>query len=168
MKNSKLNKHYHGGFKTPEAYFENVEARLFSNAELSQSKYVTSQSGFITPDNYFDSLEARVLSKIENKPSKVISIFRNQWMSASIAVAASITLLLFLFSNNTEEVSFNSVETASIENYILNTDITANDISQYLTDEDLNNSLTEHTMLSDDNIENYLLNNSNLEHLLID
>lgn len=168
MKNSKLNKHNHGGFKTPEDYFENFEARLFSNAELNEPKLVTSQSGFLTPDNYFDNLEVKVLSNIENKPSKVISIFRNHWTTASVAVAASITLLLFLFSNNAEEVSFNSVETVSIENYILNTDITANDISQFLTDEDLNYSITEHTTLSDDNIEIYLLNNSNLEYLLID
>lgn len=168
MKKQQLHKNHHSGFKTPENYFVSFEDKLFANIETNKLSKQTHASGYTTPNNYFESVESKVVSQSIKKQPKVISIFKNRWTISSVAVAASVTIVLFLFFNQPDDLSFNDLEMAAIENYILNSDISAGEISQFLNDEDFNNSLTDHSILTEDNLENYLINNTNLEDLLID
>jgi hypothetical protein len=168
MKKQKLHKNHRSGFKTPVNYFGSFEDTLFAKIETNNFSNQMHASGYTTPSNYFEDLESQVVSQSLKKQPKVISIFKNRWTISSVAAAASITLILFLFYNKQDELSFNNLEMAAIENYILNSDVNANDISQFLNDEDFNNSLSDHSTLTEDNLENYLLNNTNLEDLLID
>jgi len=168
MNKLKYHKDNQSGFKTPEHYFAKFEAQLFANIETNKLSNQRDSSGYTAPDNYFENFEAKVIAKNINKQPKVISIFKQRWAVTSVAVAASITLMLFLFLNKTNELTFNDIEMVTIENYILNSDINAGDISQFLTDDDFNNSLTDHSILTEDSLESYLLNNTNLEDLLMD
>jgi hypothetical protein len=168
MNKKQLHNNNNQGFKTPDNYFDNFEHRLFGNVGASELQKESQVSGFTVPDNYFENLESVVVHQNINKQTKVISIFKNYWPQSSVAVAASIALILFLIFNKSENLTFNTLEVASIENYILNTDVTASDIAQYLTDDDFDNSLTDNAIFTEDYLENYLLNNSNIEYLLIE
>jgi hypothetical protein len=168
MKKQQLHKNIKSGFKTPDNYFASFEDTLFAKMQTNKLSKQTHASGYTTPNNYFENLEVQIMSRSIKKQPKIISIFKNRWTISSVAVAATITIILFLFFDQPDHLNFSNLEMASIENYILSSDISAGDISQFLTDEDINNSLTDHSILTEDNLETYLLNHSDLEELLID
>jgi hypothetical protein len=141
-------------FKVPENYFNTVEALTIAKlkAEIIQ-KNNTSE---IT-NNYFETLEDAVMAKIDKKP-KVISLKTIVKYVTPLAIAASI-LLVFVLNTNQKNVTFESLATAEIEQFIESglIDISTVTLAETFTDIDLTNYNLVPT-ISDDEVVNYLTN----------
>ena len=100
-------------FKTTEAYFDNVEDIVIAKLK---AKTLHNEENTNVPDNYFDNLEDTIISKLKT-PKKVISLKTVTKYFAPIAIAASL-LLIFILNTNKDTVTFESLATAEIEQFI--------------------------------------------------
>ena len=91
------------------------------------------ETGFAVPENYFENLESKIFNRIETKEVKVISIFQQSkyWITA-IAAIFIIGLFFSISSKNKNEESV-----ANEEFLISQTDLTTEDLAEYLTENDL-------------------------------
>jgi hypothetical protein len=169
MKDHKLHNIKSTGFKTPDNYFETLDDAVFSKLAEENLSAQTNSSGFKVPENYFESIDSKILSTLDKKEdSKVISLFSWKKVAYISGVAASLILAFNLVFNNTNELTFDTLETASIENYLLNEDLSAYEIAPYLGMTELNSdNFIDNTMNASD-IEDYLLQNSDIEQLIIE
>ena len=123
--------------------------------------------GFKIPDDYFDTVENDIINKV--KPAKKTKVIKlNTWKKLSFAgaVAASLVIMFSLiFSNNS--LNLNKIETASIENYILNEDLDNSDIASLFKDVDLTNMSLTNNNISSESLENYVLDNLDFDELII-
>lgn len=151
-------------FKVPETYFKDFEDTLLSELNLKEQ---VSASGFQVPEGYFKSLEESVYSRIsKNKQSKVINLFSFKRTAYAIAVAASLVLMFSVFLNKKESLTLDNIETASIENYILNEDLETADIASLFSNVDASNLNDMDVNLNSDSLEDYLLENLEVDDLI--
>lgn len=168
MKKTNSNKDKFGGFSVPENYFETFGANLISKINDETSNKTLHPKGFKTPDGYFENLNTNIYIPITEPKEKVKPLFQsNNLLIKTLAIAATVILILVLTINKDEETNFSRLEVASIENYILNSEVNTSDITQYITEDDLNNFFDVMTDVNEENLENYLINNADLETLLI-
>lgn len=169
MKDKNLNHIKSSGFKVPDQYFQSLDDVILSNVSEDNISGKFSSSGFEVPEGYFESLDSKILSSIEDKDhSKVISIF--SWKKAAYisGIAASLIIAFNLFFNNSINVSFDTLETASIQNYLINEDLNAYDLAPYLSTNELESDSFVDNKMNTSDIEEYLLQNSDVEHLILD
>lgn len=156
-----LNKIKKPGFKTPENYFEGVEDAVLSQIKLKSIE----KPGFKLPEDYFDTLDEAVMAKVSKKnDTKVIHLFSRRNLIYASSIAATILLLfnLSIFERN-RVTTFDSLDTATVESYILNEDIGSYEIASFIDDEEISEeNFIEHSF-SDENIESYILNNIDVE-----
>ena len=116
------------GFKTPKNYFDGLEDSILNQIKLQEK---VEDAGFKVPDNYFDSLDDKILDKVTHKP-KVISLFtkRNLLYASSIAAAL---VLMFNIIGNKNDITFDDLEMASIENYLSEEDFSSYEYASLLT-----------------------------------
>ena len=92
MKKNKLATPFKSGFKVPNHYFEDFEAKMIRAISSEQSTFeqYKEKSGFTIPENYFDNLEDQVLAKVEHSEPRgmVISLFRKKKFYAVAGIAA--------------------------------------------------------------------------------
>lgn len=155
------------GFKTPDAYFEYFDEMLLNQLKLDAHLKDKTASGFKAPKSYFESFDATVLKQLQKEEPKVITLPLWKKVASVSGIAASLAILLTVF-NTTENVTFESLETASIENYIYEENMNTYDIASFLNDDDLviENFVT--TPITDESIESYLLDNTTIENLMIE
>ena len=169
MENNKLHNIKSTGFKTPDNYFESLDDAIFSKLAEDNLSAKIDSSGFKVPEGYFETIDAKILSAIDEKAdSKVISMFSWKKVGYISGIAASLVLAFNFLFTNTNDLTFDDLETASIENYLLNEDLSAYEIAPYLGLTELNSdNFIDNTMNASD-IEDYLLHNSDIEQLIID
>ncbi|MGJ8593438.1 MAG: hypothetical protein ACSHXF_12880 [Aquaticitalea sp.] len=169
MKNEQLHNIKSSGFKIPDNYFESLEDAVFSRLSEDHLDSKVSSSGFEVPDDYFETFDSKVLNAIpKNESAKVISIFSWRNVSYISGIAASLVLAFNIFFNNSNQLSIDNLETASIESYLMDEDLSAYDIAPYLNlSEFESDNFVENTMTASD-IEDYLIQNSDVEQLIID
>ncbi len=120
-------------------------------------------TGFKAPEGYFATLEERVLQQLPVQERKTISLYRKKpvWLG----MAASFALLFgggLYFSNYTGQAA--QPTSGEIESYLVyNTNVTAYDLGQQLTETDLK-ELSGNLKISDESIENYLLDDDTTEY----
>lgn len=122
-------------------------------------------SGFTTPEGYFDSLGTQINERLLKPEPKVIPFFsrRKTWYCAAAAV---IVMLLSIpvyhnFSDNPQDI-----DAVALEDYITNhTSINEDDIASLLGKADLDKMKIE-LNLQDQEVEDILLNNSDLEQYI--
>ncbi len=182
------------GFIVPDNYFGYIEDEVLAKIIIEKFKPIQKDSDFETPENYFDKFEDLVLTKLkvealQNDESSVISekYFENiedtilnkikpkakafpikkgrAKYVAFFAIAASL-LLIFILNNNSESLTFDSITTSEIENWIDNgnIDIDALSIASMYTDIELDNDNFS-TSLSDNEVLEYL-NNEDLDEII--
>ncbi len=162
-------KHTHG-FTTPKDYFESFEERLFER--LSEGK-LPEETGFAVPEDYFDTFEDRLMDRIEkeDRKIKVIPLFgkRTLMYAAAIAACAVVVFSVFDFGNKSD-VNIQDLHFSSIESYIEdgNLELETYEVLALLGDEELDKISLEHEFLSEENIEEYLLENLDNNTLLIE
>ncbi len=166
MKKDKLHNIKSTGFKTPDHYFDNFEARLKNRLSSEDKIESIETTGFNVPDNYFDTFEENILQKLSEEDGKpVVQLFNRKKIYYITGIAASLILLLSLFINK-GEVSEISVE--MVETYLENQDLDSYELAQLLSDADVleeNFTITE-TNYTEENLESYLLDNVDIETML--
>ena len=110
------------GYSIPENYFETIENNVFTKIDANESN---KQQKFDVPKDYFSTIEDNVFKKIQEEDSrkpKVINLkSRLTKVFAPIAIAASLLLLLTLYTNKTDDThSFDSLAITDVENWIEN------------------------------------------------
>mgnify|MGYP000168009999 CR=1 FL=1 len=139
MKKIDLHKIKSSGHKTPDKYFESFDDRLLSKLKEDNKLDAIKSTGFKVPNNYFETVNDKILNTINNnEETKVIPLF--SWRKAAYvsAVAASLILMFNVFFNTPDEVTYESLEIASIENYLVEEDYTSYEFASLLTDDELN------------------------------
>lgn len=152
------------GFKVPETYFKNLEDNLLSELNLKEQ---VSATGFQVPEDYFESLEKSIYNRVtKDKQSKVINLFSSKRTLYTVAIAASMLLMFSVFFNKKESLTLDNIKTASIENYILNEELETADIASILTNIDVSEFNTIDVKLNSDTLENYVLENIDVDDLI--
>lgn len=153
------------GFKVPEDYFDNLEDTILSHVKLEE---LATNSGFKAPENYFENLENQIIDKVSDKEtSKVISLFSKRNLVYTSGIAAAI-LLLFNLSIFQKKSKWSTLDIETVENYIIDEQMTSYEIAYLLSDEQLIEENFINHDFNDENIEAYLLDNLDLSDLIIE
>ncbi|MFI1771582.1 hypothetical protein [Thalassobellus citreus] len=166
MKKNNLHNINETGFKVPKDYFENLEDAILSDIKL---KELSHESGFITPKDYFDTLEDHIIEKTSTKETpKVISLFNRRNLLYLSGVAAAVLLLfnLSIFNNTT---TWASLDTETVEDYMINGGLLDSyEIASLLTTEELSDANFIETNFNENNIETYLIDHLDIEDLYVE
>jgi hypothetical protein len=153
------------GFGVPSNYFSNIEEDLLIDLSL---KHKVQDSGFKVPEVYFKTLEERVIEHLSTTEDRTIrSLF--SWKKALYPTAAAAVVFLFtltIYFNTSETFTLASLDSISIEDYLLNEDLTSYELSTLLSDKDLTIDYYTTDAISEDQLETYLLDNSDIESLI--
>ncbi|GGD23943.1 hypothetical protein [Hyunsoonleella pacifica] len=168
MKNKNLHSTKTTGFKTPEGYFDDLDEKLLQYIKSDDLSVDKIPSGFKVPEHYFEGIEDNIITAVsKEKDTKVIPLFSKKNIRYVSSIAASVLLLisLFIFNNKPE---FDDLETQTVENYIIDANISSYEIASLLSEDDIN----EHTFITndieDETIEAYLLDTGDFESLMIE
>lgn len=166
MKQNDLHKIKNTGFNVPKDYFETFEAKLYNRINFSLD--TPQDAGFRAPEDYFESFEDAVLKRVltEDK-GRVITLFSNKKLSYVASIAAALIILIGLPILN-QEPTFDSLETETVENYIISENISSYEIASLLSDEQLEEDIYVTHDLEKETIETYLLNNIEVEDLILE
>ena len=146
----KLGNNFEEVFDTPNDYFNTIENSTISKLKTEALKEKASND---IPDNYFDSIEDAVFEKLNKKTSKVILLkSRLKKALVPLAIAASL-LLVFTLSNNTKPVTFDSLATNDIENWINdgNIELSNKTLANIYSDVELDDTFLD-TSISDEEL----------------
>lgn len=165
MKNDKLHTTKETGFKIPEDYLTSLEDTILSELKLQE---LIPDAGFKVPTNYFDALEDRLMPAFKNeKETKVIHLITWRKLAYATAIAASLFLTLNLIFNKPSNVSIDTIETASIENYFIDEDLEITEFASLFSKEDLQNVQLINDGYSSENLEKFLFENLEIEDIII-
>lgn len=161
-------KKYISGLNVPEDYFENFEDRMM--LRVMEDNLPTS-NGFKVPDGYFDSIEENVLNSLaEHKEPKVVSLFNRQNLLYITGIAASLALIISLWSGSGDDVTLTDISANEVEAFIDNggLDINTYDVLALLEAEDLSEITLPMEEIPEENLEEYLLENFDENSLLVE
>jgi hypothetical protein len=165
MKNNYIHNVKNTGFSAPKDYFKDLESSLMRQAKLAAS---TDNNAFKTPEDYFETIENTILKRVSTKDtSKIISLYNKRTIVYISSIAAAI-LLLFNLSIFKNELTWDSLDVATVENYLINEDMSSYEIASKLEDIDLSEEDFVQYDLNDANIESYLLIHTDIENLIIE
>lgn len=165
MKQNKIHNIDASGFKAPKNYFDNLEDIILSDIKLKET---VNGSGYKTPKGYFNNLEDSIIENIaEKSETKVISLFNKRNLIYISSIAAAV-LILFNISIFEREISFDSLDIETAENYIIDEDISSYEIASLLTDEDLLEDNFVKYNFNEETFETYLLNNIDIDDLIVE
>ncbi|MFI0428071.1 hypothetical protein [Mariniflexile sp. HMF6888] len=165
MKKNKIHNNIKNtGFKVPKDYFALLEDTILSEIKLKER---LSDPGYKTPDNYFDSLEDKIMNAVQpQKEVKVVQLFTWRKASYVAAIAASFILIINIFFNNNKDITIKNIETASIENYILNEDLETNEFASLFTKEDLSEVRLITDGYNSETLDNFIFDNLDIEDFI--
>jgi hypothetical protein len=164
MKKNSLNNISKTGFKVPENYFESFEDVLLSELKLKET---SANSGFKVPENYFETIDNKIFKAIETeKEVKVINLFSWKKIVYATSIAASMVILFNVLLNKNKPLSIDSIETASIENYILTEELESNEMASLFTNTDLSDINFINNNFNPETLENFVLDNLEIEEII--
>lgn len=156
------------GFKTPDNYFNTVEDNIMNAIKQEGNLNLSKETGFKTPDNYFETIEDAVINRLNKKDgSKVIKLFSRRNLIYASSIAAAV-LLLFNLSIFDKEVTFDSLDTQTVENYIISEGIDSYELAALLSEDDFSEVDFLDETINAETLENYLLENLEFEELIIE
>lgn len=124
------------------------------------------ETGFTIPENYFEDFSAKMRQQLPEKESKVISLFarRKTWMYAAAAVVVlGLTVPVYnLFNGHSSEI-----DDTTLENYITyHSTVSDDDLVNLLDEKDIQKMSVDYN-IEDKTLENELSTNKNLEQYLL-
>ena len=163
MNTNKLHNIKDSGFKTPKNYFDSLEDSIMNQIKLQEK---IEDSGFRVPSNYFDSLDDKILGKVAHEP-KVIPLFTKRNLLYVSSIAAAIVLMFNIIGNN-KQLTFDDLEIVSIENYLSEENIDTQEFASLLTEDELTADNFIDTNITDEALEDYIMQNATIEDLIIE
>ncbi|WP_053971780.1 hypothetical protein [Mangrovimonas sp. ST2L15] len=162
MELNKLHKTQNGPFKVPQNYFEELEEQVM---DLVKLKSKISDSGFQIPENYLEHFEFQVPTHKNKQAPKVISLFNRKVIISTISIAASVLILMNLSIFQKNAVTFGDIDTLTLETYLLNQEDKLQWETMVSDYDELSSSILEQ-VVNDDQLEDYLLNATDIEDLI--
>ncbi|MBT8263573.1 MAG: hypothetical protein KJO05_12170 [Bacteroidia bacterium] len=156
------------GLQPPEGYFENFEDRMMLKV---MEDSLPKSNGFKVPEDYFGQFEGRMIDAIsETDAPKVVSLFRKQAFWYAAAIAASLALIVSLYNGFGSELSIEDLSASAVEEYIDEggMGIDSYDVIALLEEEDINELTIPSDEISEESLENYLIENIDETSLLIE
>ena len=164
MKKTRIEDIKETGFRTPENYFEDFESSLLGELKLKEK---VNSTGFNVPEGYFESIEESILSTVKEKnQAKVIKLISWKKIALATTIAASLILMFNVIYNKKESITLDSIETASIENYILNEDIETTEMASLFSNIDLSDFSTIDVNFNSESLEDYVYDNLEIEDVI--
>ena len=165
MKKDKLHNIKKTGFNAPENYFDSFEENLMSRLNSKKSISNIEDTGFTVPDGYFKSLDDEIFNKIKDDETPVISLSFRKPLYYIAGIAASIILILAIFVNKPFE---DEISAEMVETYLENRDLSSYELAELLADSDLleDDFVIIETSFEEDNLESYLLENSEIDLII--
>lgn len=160
MKKNNLHNINKTGFKAPKGYFDDLEDSMMNQIKLRDK---VTETGFKAPDGYFDALEGTILAKTKEEP-KVFTLFSKQNLMYAASIAAVLVLMFNVFWNGSNSSS--TIDVADIEQYLLQQDINEYELASLLTEDELITNNFIDTNITEESLEDYLLENATLEDLI--
>ena len=158
MKKENINNITESGFKTPDHYFDSFEAQLLKRMDNEIIIGTIESPGFTVPKNYFDTIENNILETLEPKMEKPVIQFKPRSTFYYFAgIAASFVLLFSLVFNN-KALTFNTIDTVSIENYLYQEDYSTEEIATLFKFDEISELDFIDVTISDATINDYLEN----------
>ena len=154
------------GFKKPKNYFSEFDTKLETKIFEEQ---LPKKTGFTISDDYFKSLDAEILGSTilkEESKGKVIHLKKLQpWFSIAAIFIISLSVSLLYFTNQTENISFDDIAQSDIEIWIINNPdvLTSIELETILKEENLEETNFDFTEISSDALEEYLLNENDID-----
>jgi len=151
------------GFTVPKGYFVSLESKVLSKVSPD------------IPTDYFDNLEDKVFKRIEKEvkyPVKVISLRQKIIRRyAPLLAAASVVLFIGLnFYNNSNTLSFDSLDSAAINNWLEDANYNTSDsyvLGELLDADDISSLTASNTStLNDAQLLDYL-DNTDIDNLIL-
>ena len=149
------------GFKTPKGYFDLLEDKITTRLK---SEALAKENTSNLPKDYFNSLENIILAK-----NKRIALKRNVFkIITPLAVAASFLLVVLLYNNSKNNLTFENLETADIEIWLdnSNVNIDAYNVATLYPTIEIGNSLTNNNLNDNDYLD--YLNYQDLETIILE
>jgi len=169
MKKNDLHTIKTSGFKTPDNFFESFDGKVLQQLDTKTIIKDIEDTGFNVPDNYFDTVETVILDKVVSKDkTKLITLSTKRAFYYISGIAASVLLLISIF-NWDDGTTNNNITIEMVETYFENSDLNSYELADLLSETEFledDFSIVE-TEYDEDNIEAYLLENSDLETILI-
>lgn len=167
MKNKELNNIKSPGFNLPDGYFESFDEKVLGKLD-QESSLKNRSTGFKIPKDYFNTFENNIVNEIsEQNNTKVISIFNKKNITYVASIAAAV-LLLFNLSVFDNTPSFDNLQIESVEDYLIDENVSSYEIASLLSEEDINENITIDLEFDEENIEAYLLEHADIETLMIE
>ncbi|WP_179339607.1 hypothetical protein [Winogradskyella ludwigii] len=169
MKKENIHNITSSGFKTPDNYFESLDAQILERISEKEMISGSKTTGFTVPKDYFNSVESMVFEKLAVKPEQpVITLKPRRTFYYVAGIAASLVLLVSLVFNNTNEsLNINTIDTASIENYLYQEDYSNDDLANLFKTDNMSETDFIDIIISDDYIDQYI-DNIDTEDLNLD
>tara|TARA_R100000935_G_scaffold21876_2_gene40385 strand:- start:41074 stop:41592 length:519 start_codon:yes stop_codon:yes gene_type:complete len=167
---------YTTGFKVPEGYFKEFDARMLEKLKEEQ---LPKDSGFTVPEGYFEQVEEKLLQTettsnwkvFRTKKSEKTNPNRKAVLYAFAGIAAILALILTLYPfGNSNSFTFDEINTTAVSAYIQDgeLDVTTEDFAMYLQDEDFDALMFSSEEISEESLSDYLLNNLDTNTLLFE
>lgn len=165
MKKDKLHNIKSSGFKTPEKYFDSFEDKLLTRIEEPNTLENINSPGFKVPQNYFNTVEHKILNKLDTNDKPVVHLFAHPSFYYVAGIAASLILLFAIFINIEKPTELTG---EMVEAYFQNSDLDTYELAQLLSDADMleDDFTIIETNYNEDNLEDYLLENADIETIL--
>lgn len=127
------------------------------------------ESGFKIPEHYFENFSEKLMHKLPENEPKVFSLFqKNKKIFMMVAAVLIIALLVPLLYTSTVNVNSKEIDTATLESYLsYQSNINQYDLINGLETDEIDNIKTT-VALEDTTIEDILVDNANLEHLILE
>lgn len=167
MKKSQLHNINTTGFKIPSEYMESLDERILAKLSAQDNLSSVRAPGFKVPENYFENFDARLsqqLSKEQHPKVRMLWTRRNFMMASGIA--ASLMIFLTVLLNTEKQTSFQNLETASIERYLNDENLSSYDILSVLNMDDLQMDDFVSNTIPVESLESYLLDNATIEDII--
>lgn len=154
------------GFKTPKNYFDTFENKLLERISEKDAMLGIETTGYKVPNDYFNSVEATILSKIETAEKPIVKLKPRTTFYYMAGIAASLLLLFAIFINNEQTEETFTAE--MVEAYFEESDLSSYDLAQLFSETDLLDEDFKiiNTPYEEDNLELYLLENSDVELIM--
>jgi hypothetical protein len=155
------------GYATPDSYFESIEDSVMSKLKDDMVLSNIKDSGFKTPDNYFEQVEDSVLVTLnKGKITKVVPLFSRRNIIYVSGIAAAIMIMFGIFLNKPSGID--SLDIEVVESYLEDQGLDTFDIASLLSVEDLEGDdfgiINDN--VSEESLEDYLMDNANLEDII--
>lgn len=125
MKKKGLSYQDQAGFKVPEGYFQEFEARMMEKIASEKMEEPAPENPFKVPEDYFDNFQDNMMQRLKNdglveKEVKVVPLGRRKMWSYVAGIAA---VLAVVFSSvvlkDSRQATFDELDVLAVENYIL-------------------------------------------------